>query len=95
MVIGTSPNYGLTAVENNPPGYDLEFCYECVITPSPGSGLPIIPFTKDSLRVIANPLDCSASLADAGFTNPASIPFNSAGSFVIVVPNYSAVFTHT
>ena len=75
VVLGGDP-YGITAVETNVLGYSLTFCYECVVTPTSGSP---ITFTKDSITVTQNPLDCSAALTDNGFIPP-PIPYNSAGS---------------
>ena len=75
VVLGADP-YGITAVETNVVGYSLTFCYECVVTPTSGSP---ITFTKDSITVTQNPLDCSIALTDNGYTPP-PIPYNSVGS---------------
>ena len=40
-------------------------------------------------------VDCSTSLADAGFTNPNAIPYNSAGSSVTIFTDYTTIFTHS
>ena len=47
------------------------------------------------ITVVADALDCSTSLTSAGFTNPANIPYNSAGSTVTVAADVSAIFTHS
>ena len=52
-------------------------------------------FTKDSITVTANPLDCSTSLTDASFANPPPIAYDSAGSTVPVTNDFSAIFSHS
>ena len=46
------------------------------------------------MRVNQNALDCSSSLIDAKFVAPEPVPFNSAGSSVVVAKNYTVVFNH-
>ena len=38
---------------------------------------------------------CTTSLADASFSNPASIPFNAGGSVVSITTDYKDIFTHS
>ena len=38
--------------------------------------------------------DCSDSLVDAGFINPATIPFKNDGNTVSIADNISVIFTH-
>ena len=92
VTITASPNFGLTATELNSLGYTVAFCYRCEITPT---GLTSIFFDYTVITVIGDPLDCSTSLTSAGFTNPANIPYNSAGSAVTVAADVSAIFTHS
>ena len=75
--ISASTPYSITASELVPAGYTHTVCYKCDVKPT---GLPVISFTKDSLTIQANALDCSTSLVDASFANPQLIAYNSAGS---------------
>ena len=71
----------------------MTLCYSCDVLPRGQSA--VIPIDKDILVIQAAALDCSASLTDRLFQNPASIAYNSAGSVVPVVPNgYSDIFNH-
>ena len=65
VVLETASPFVLTAAETIAAGHLWTFCYECTVTPV--GGLPTIKFTKDSLTVSQTALDCSSSLADAGF----------------------------
>ena len=40
-------------------------------------------------------LDCSESLFDVEFANPATIAYNSAGTSIQVISTYSNIFTHS
>ena len=87
VTLGAGPSFGLSAVETNAAGYSLTFCFQCTI----GTNV----FTKDSITISQNVLDCSVALTDAGFTNPAPITYNSAGSAISVAADYTAIFTHS
>ena len=75
VAVGGATPFALTAVETNPAGYSLTFCFVCTVSPVGGGAT--IEFTKDSITVTQNPssISCSTALIDAGFLNPASIPF--------------------
>ncbi len=87
--ISTSTPYEITASEIVPAGYTYVVCYQCDVKPT---GLPVIQISKDSLTIKANPLDCSNSLADKSFPNPAAVTYNSAGYVLTVVPSILDVF---
>ena len=70
VVLGPDP-YEITAIETNTAGYSTTFCLKCMIGAN--------EFFKDSITIAQNPLDCSLALSDAGFVNPPSIAYNSAG----------------
>ena len=90
IALGTFSPFGLTATELNPAGYTTPICYKCTITPT---GLPAIEFTKQ-ITITATALDCSDSLADAGFVG-ATIPYNSGGSSASIPGDYTNIFTHS
>ena len=75
----------------NPAGYSYELCYMCSITQNTISITNI--FVK-KIVISAFPLDCTASLVDAGFANPAPIAYNSVGSVITVIADYTDIFTH-
>ena len=91
IVLGAAP-YSITATELNPVGYSFSICLSCDIKPT---GLPLITFIKDSIKIIGQPLDCSNSLTDAIFPNPAPIIFNSAGTSATIIEGYTEIFVHT
>ena len=91
IVLGAAP-YSITATELNPVGYSFSICLSCDIKPT---GLPLITFTKDSIAIIGQPLDCSNSLTDALFPNPTPIIFNSSGSSTTIIEGYTEIFVHT
>ena len=93
VAIGGASPFAITAIETNAAGYSLKFCYECIVTPV-GGGTPIT-FTKDSITVTQNALDCSTALTDAGFANPPAIPYNSVGTGFVVTTGFSDIFTHS
>ena len=67
------------------------FCYACDILPV-GATVPVV-FTKEIvLEVAAAPIDCSNSLIDASFVNPASINYKSGGSSITIVNSYNDIF---
>ena len=85
--------YSISVNETVPQGFKHYICYSCDIKPT---GLPIITFTKDLIEISALALDCSGSLVDVvGFTNPAQIPYNSAGATIQVISTYTEIFSHT
>ena len=87
------PNtYSIDATELKSTGYSYSICYSCDIKPT---GLPLINFTKDSIKVTALPLDCSTSLADANFENPQAISYTAGGSGIVVISGYTDIFIHT
>ena len=92
VTIGGSIPFILTAIETNVAGYSLTICYECTVSPSIGGAL--IVFQKDSIIITQNLLDCSTALTDAGFVNPASHFYNSAGSSVTIAVDYTTIFNH-
>ena len=92
-IVLVGATYSMTATELNSNGYYYTLCYSCDIKPT---GLPIITFNyKDLIIVEALALDCSNSLVDKSFPNPATIYYNSAGSAITVINGYSDIFTHT
>lgn len=46
-----------------------------------------------TFQITQTPADCSAGLTDAGFI-PSEIPYNSAGSEIVVTADYTTVFIH-
>ena len=92
VAVGGATPFALTAVETNPAGYSLTFCYVCTVSPVGGGAT--IEFFKDSITVTQNTLDCSIALTDAGFIDPAPIPYNSAGSYITIAPEYTSIFNH-
>ena len=90
-MLGADP-YSITATELNSAGYSHSICYSCDIQPA--GALPMITFDKDMIIIIADALDCSNSLTDVSFANPASIPYNSAGSSITVINGYTDIFSH-
>ena len=93
VTIEGSPPFAVTAIETNLLGYVFTFCYECTVSPFGGGTL--IQFPKDLITVTQNPLDCSIALTHVGFTDPAAISFNSAGTGVTVASGFSDIFTHS
>ena len=72
VVLGASP-FGITALETNPWGYSISFCYSCIITPT---GLATITFNHDSVTRSALQLDCTNSLTPLAVTPFTPINFN-------------------
>ena len=92
VVLGSAP-FSISAIETNPNGYTVNFCFECEINPA---GQSSIFFTKDAITITADQLDCSTSLSPVGwYTNPPAVSYNSAGSQVMLAPSYESFFTHT
>ena len=54
----------------------------------------MLTYTKQII-IEALALDCSISLVDAGFVNPAPIAYNSAGSSLVIITSYTEIFTHS
>ena len=75
--IAFGASYGITATELNKAGYVFNLCYSCDVKEIASS--TIITSNKE-IKIEALALDCSTSLIDAGFSNPAPIVYNSAGS---------------
>ena len=72
LVLGVAP-FTIGATEMNPLGYLITLCYSCDIKPT---GLPIITFTKDMIKIQSLQLDCSNSLSLNGiFKNPPAIKY--------------------
>ena len=90
-VSGSTP-FALTGLETNAAGYSLTFCYVCTVSPLGGG--TTIEFLKDSITVTQNALDCSTALTDIGFVAPAAHAYNSAGSSVTIISDYTAIFNH-
>ena len=53
----------------------------------------IFPFTRDNF-VIRQYADCLTALGSAGFSSPASIPYNAAGGTVPITTSWSDIFTN-
>ena len=92
ITIDTSAPFAVYASELNPNGYSQNICFECDVLPT---GQSAISIQRDSILVTQNALDCSTSLTSTGFSDPATVPYNSAGYEVTVAADYTAVFTHT
>lgn len=94
LVIGAAPAYSISASEVNSSGYSYVLCYSCDIQPT---GLPLIKFNKDPVTITmpAPPPDCTIALADAGFLNPAPIPYSAGGATITVVTAYTDIFVHS
>ena len=90
IVFGAS--FKITATELKPEGYYYDLCYSCSIQETATS---IMSTFNKQIVIKALALDCLASLSDAGFANPATIAYNSGGSVITVVADYSDIFTHT
>ena len=56
--------------------------------------IPITNIFVKQIVISAFSLDCSASLVDAGFANRAPIAYNSVGSVITVIADYTDIFTH-
>ena len=93
LISGIHP-YPISAVETNQNGYTVKICLRCIIDKPDGNQLT---FTNPNIVTISGvPLDCSTSLSDASFSNPAAIPFNGKkiSSFASVTTDYRDIFTH-
>ena len=91
MILSASPLFGLAAFETNPGGYTVNTCYECKTV----STIGISNYFHKKITIVANKLDCSTALTDAGFVDPPAIAYNSASKGPIkVVAGYSTIFNH-
>ena len=91
VAMTASPSFGLTQSETVALGYIQPFCFRCGILPAGQSEI----FFDKTITLTANALDCSTSLADGGFINPAAINYNSAGSSLVVTTDFTGIFTHS
>ena len=90
IVLGAS--FEIAANELNPAGYYFNLCYSCDIQDTATTTMST--FSKQII-IEAFALDCSASLVDAGFVSPSPIAYNSGGTVITLVADYTSIFTHT
>ena len=94
VILGSSAPFGITAKETVSLGYSLSFCYECEVTPI---GKTPVKFTKDSIVVSQNMLDCSVSLTNKNSWSTAPFVFNknnNDGSLKAILGSYKVIFSH-
>ena len=73
-MIDTASPFSISAAKDFPAGYSVPFCYKCQITPT---GLAPIEFFRDTITVIAGPLDCNGALSfNNKFKNPNPVTFD-------------------
>ena len=76
MIGNKTDDYILNISDSNPYGYEVTFCFSCLIKPN---GLDKIKFVEDNIKIRQLPLNCTTSLQTKLYIGSPKIVYNRVG----------------